>query len=286
MKDKFASTMYTPTRTESEQAVNHETPFRSLGRRNAYEEVVDQIRERIFAQHLRLFDRLPTERDLAVQFGVSRVVVREAIRALELNGLLTVKKGAKGGIFVAQDYDRPISDSIVNLLAGGEASLENLFEVRALIEPFAASQAAVLGSDEDFDRLAAVLAEAELEHAKGGSIRSLNIEFHRLVIRMSRNPILSVVGETVLILLVERIKHIPSRETSEAVLGMHKKILAALRQRQPEKARVIIAKDISAVGERLARMSEQKSVTQKKNTFLYLSSTKGMPRNAADAVGE
>lgn len=251
----MASTMDTPTRTEPETGGNNETPFRSLGRRKAYEEVADQIRERIFAQHLRVLDRLPTERDLAAQFGVSRVVVREAIRTLELNGLLTVRKGAKGGIFVAQDYDRPISDSIVNLLAGGEAGLEDLFEVRQLIEPFAASRAAVLGSDEDFDRLAAGLAEAEREHAKGASIRALNIEFHRLVIRMSRNPILSVVGETVLILLAERIKHIPSRETSEAVLGVHKKILAALRQRQPEKARMIMAKDINAVGERLAGMN-------------------------------
>ena len=247
---------------ESEGVVDKETPFRSLGRRKAYEEVADQIRSRIFAQHLHLFDRLPPERDLALQFGVSRVVIREAIRTLEINGLLTIRKGAKGGIFVAQDYDRPISDSIENLLAGGEASLENLFEVRELIEPFAAARAALLGSDEDFACLAATLAEAEAEHAKGGSIRSLNIEFHRLVIRMSRNPILSVVGETVLTLLTERIKHIPSRETSKVVLGMHKKLLAALRQRQPENARMAMAKDIGAVGERLARMSGKAGTRQ------------------------
>ena len=245
--------------------VNGVIPFKSLARRKAYEEVAEQIRERIFTQHLSVDDRLPTERDLALQFGVSRVVVREAIRTLELNGLLTVKKGAKGGIFVAQDYDRPISDSIANLLAGGEASLENLFEVRSLIEPFAATRAALLGSDQELERLEAVLAEAELELAKGGSIRALNIEFHRLVIRMSRNPILSVVGETVLILLNDRIKHIPSKETSEAVLGMHKKILAALRQRQPAKARLMMSNDIQAIGERLARMTGQEGKRQSKS---------------------
>lgn len=246
--------------TEPTPAIHDSTSFSNLGRRKAYEEVADQIRERIFAQHLRLLDRLPTERELAVQFGVSRVVVREAIRTLELSGLLSIKKGPKGGIFVAQDYDRPISDSIVNLLAGGDATLEDLFEVRELIEPFAASRVAVLGTNDDFVQLAATLAEAEREHAKGNSIRPLNIEFHRLVIRMSRNPILSVVGETVLILLAERLKQIPSLETSEEVLGMHKKILAAIRQRQPEKARLAMAKDIHAVGERLARMNGQTSI--------------------------
>lgn len=246
-----------PARKESIPSMGKGTPFRSLGRRKAYEEVAEQIRERIFAQHLRLFERLPTERELAEQFGVSRVVVREAIRTLEMTGLLTVKKGPKGGIFVAQDYDRPISDSIANLLAGGEASLENLFEVRELIEPYAASRAAVLASDEELDTLDAAITQAEQESAKGNSIRSRNIEFHRLVIRMSRNPILSVVGETVLLLLSERIKHIPSPETSAAVLGMHKKILAALRQRQPAKASMIMAKDIQVVGERFTRMNGQ-----------------------------
>ena len=233
------------------------TPFNSLGRKKAYEEVADQIRERILGRKLQLLERLPAERDLAQQFGVSRVVIREAIRTLELNGLLTVKKGAKGGIFVANDFNRPITDSIVNLLAGGEATLENLFEVRQLVEPYAASRAAVVGSEEDFKRMAVILAAAELENAQGGSIRSLNIEFHQLVIRTCRNPILSVVGETVLILLAERLKDIPGLETPDVLMGMHQELLAAMRQRQPEKAEKIMAKDIQTVGERLGRLNEQ-----------------------------
>ncbi|MBZ0133876.1 MAG: FadR family transcriptional regulator [Rhodocyclaceae bacterium] len=238
-------------------AMTEEMVFKNVGRRKAYEEVADQIRERIFSQHLRLYDRLPAERDLAVQFGVSRVVVREAIRTLEFNGMLTVKKGAKGGIFIAQDYDRPISDTIVNLLAGGEASLEDLFEIRALIEPYAASRAAVQGSDQEFDQLAAELLKAEQECAKGNSLgsRAHNIEFHRLIIRMSRNPILSVVGEAVLLLLSERIKHTQSQANSEAVVDMHGKILKALRQRQPAKVRLLMTKDIQAVGKRLAKVN-------------------------------
>ena len=241
---------------ESTQDVDKSTSFRNLGRKKAYEEVAEQIRERILTQHFQLLERLPSERDLAMQFGVSRVVIREAIRTLELNGLLTVKKGAKGGIFVARDFNRPISDSIVNLLAGGDASLENLFEVRDLIEPYAASQVAVVGTDKDFEQMTVVLAAAELENAKGRSIRPLNIEFHQLVIRACRNPILSIVGETVLVLLAERLKDTPSLKTPEVEIEMHQKILSAMRQRQPENAKMIMAKDIQAVGERLARMKQ------------------------------
>jgi GntR family transcriptional regulator, transcriptional repressor for pyruvate dehydrogenase complex len=104
--------------------------FQSLGRRSAYLEVAERIRATIFKDKLALFQRMPSERDLAAQFGVSRVVVREAIRTLETSGLVTVKKGPKGGIFVTQDYERPIVDTITNLLAGGEATLDDLFEMR------------------------------------------------------------------------------------------------------------------------------------------------------------
>ena len=248
--------MLVPNKGELPEPTGSEVPFTTVKRPKAYEQIADQIRERIFAQHLRVSDRLPTERELAAQFGVSRVVVREAIRTLELSGMVTVKKGHKGGIFVAQDYDRPISDSIVNLLAGGGASLENLFEVRQLIEPFAAARVAEIGTEEDFERLAAALADAEREHAIGNNSRAHNIEFHRLLISMSGNPILSMVGETVLLLMSDRVKHINSPETSESVLASHRQMLAALKQRRHVKARSLMAQDIQAVGERFARMDE------------------------------
>src|SRR5450759_3515 len=110
-----------------------------------------------------LFQRMPSERDLAAQFGVSRVVVREAIRTLETSGLVTVKKGPKGGIFVTQDYERPIVDTITNLLAGGEATLDDLFEMRLLIEPYAAARVAERGSEADFVMLEGRIAQAERE---------------------------------------------------------------------------------------------------------------------------
>jgi GntR family transcriptional repressor for pyruvate dehydrogenase complex len=233
-------------------------PFESLGRRKAYEEVAERIRSRIFAQRLRPSDRLPTERDLARQFGVSRVVVREAVRALEHAGLLAVKKGPKGGIFVTQTYERPIGESISNLLAVGNASLEHLFELRVLIEPYAASRAAKVCSKEDLGALDRLIAECEGCIARGEDIRPKNLEFHRRIMRMTGNPILAAMGETVLRILSERIAHTPSPETSRSVLQMHRKIAAAIRSRQAAKAGAIMNTDIQAIGRRLARMSAGK----------------------------
>jgi GntR family transcriptional repressor for pyruvate dehydrogenase complex len=221
--------------------------FESLGRKKAYEEVADQIRARIFAQQLRVRDLLPTERELAEQFGVSRVVIREAIRTLETAGFLTVRKGPKGGIFVAGNYDRPISESILNLLNAGEASLQDLFQIRQLIEPFAASRAAALGTQEEFQELEEIVKKAEAQSANGDSVRSYNLDFHRRIIRMGRNPILTAMGETVLVILAEQIKNIYSPETSRKILSAHKEIVAAISCRDVIAARETVAADISTV---------------------------------------
>ncbi len=238
-------------------AASETAVFQHLGRRKAYEEVGEAIRAQIVSGHLKVHQRLPTERDLAAQFGVSRVVVREAVRALELNGLLAVKKGPKGGIFVASDYHRPIGESIGNLLAIGEATLKDLFEVRRLIEPYAAEQVARIGTESDFEALSQLLEQAEIGHGHGDSIRELNIELHTRIIEMSRNPVLAAVGKTVLLLLADRLKPVEDHTPSDVALGLHRKLLAALRSRDAAKAAAIMTKDIESVGERFARVEKR-----------------------------
>ncbi len=229
--------------------------FQSLGRRSAYLEVADRIRATIFKDKLALFQRMPSERDLAAQFGVSRVVVREAIRTLESSGLVTVKKGPKGGIFVAQDYERPIVDTVTNLLAGGDATLDNLFEIRLLIEPYAAARVAESGSAADFALLEGRIAAAEREHGADHSVRHRYIDFHRQIIRLAGNPLLAIVGETVLLVLYDRVKAVLSAQTTEVGLIMHRQLIDACRHRQPEKARQIMAQDIEILSRRFAEFS-------------------------------
>jgi GntR family transcriptional repressor for pyruvate dehydrogenase complex len=245
--------------------------FQSLGRRSAYLEVAERIRATIFKDKLALFQRMPSERDLAAQFGVSRVVVREAIRTLETSGLVTVKKGPKGGIFVTQDYERPIVDTITNLLAGGEATLDDLFEMRLLIEPYAAARLAEAGSEADFALLESKIGAAEREHGADRSVRHAYIDFHRQVIRLAGNPLLAIVGETVLLVLYDRVKAVLSAETTEVGLIMHRQLVNACRNRQVEEARAIMAQDIEILSRRFAEFSaglkeRHKSARQKRKS--------------------
>jgi GntR family transcriptional regulator, transcriptional repressor for pyruvate dehydrogenase complex len=240
-----------------------EVSFAPLGRRKAYEEVADKLRAHIFSAAGKTGERLPTERELAAQFGVSRVVIREAIRALELGGLLQVKKGPKGGIFISADHQRPITESIANLLGRGDARLKDLFEVRLLIEPYAAERVARIGTPRDFAALAALVEEADAEHAGGADIRHLNIELHRRIIRMSRNPVLAVVGETVLTMLADRLQSVRSTAPSGVALELHKQLMVALRKRNAAAARAIMQRDIVAVGKRFALLDAGKHSRRK-----------------------
>lgn len=241
--------------------------FRHLGRRKAYQEVGEEIRAQILSGRLKLHQRLPTERDLALQFGVSRVVVREAVRALKLTGLLSVKKGPRGGICVARDYGRPINESIANLLAVGEATLKDLFEVRKLIEPYAAARVAKIGTEADFELLSRLVGEAEAGLRLGHSIRELNIEMHRSIIEMSGNPVLGAVGKTVLLLLADRLKPVEDQTPSDVALALHKKLLAAFRSRDAAKAASIMTRDIESVGKSFARLAERSSYASRRKSL-------------------
>ena len=95
-------------------------PFASFKAQRVYERIAMQIEHAIFERRLRVGDKLPAERGLAAQLGVSRVAVREAVRLLELRGLLQVRKGPTGGHFVRH------TDADVLTHAIGEALLGSL----------------------------------------------------------------------------------------------------------------------------------------------------------------
>jgi GntR family transcriptional repressor for pyruvate dehydrogenase complex len=165
-------------------------------RRKAYEQVAQAIREQVFSGSLEEGQRLPSEREMSEQFGVSRVVVREAIRTLELAGILRVQKGAGGGTFVSTNYDKPLSSSIENLLAGGAITLDNLFDLRLMLEAPAAEKAAMAPTEEGLASLDEIVELSENMRDDSEGLRAANLEFHRRLVAQAKNPLQSVLCET------------------------------------------------------------------------------------------
>ena len=96
--------------------------------------IVDQIRSLIRDGRLCLGDRLPSERELCEQFGVSRVTVREALRGLEANGLVSIRVGARGGAFVAAPTIQQVSEGIADLVAASVVRPDEVDEARRTFE--------------------------------------------------------------------------------------------------------------------------------------------------------
>lgn len=107
--------------------------FRPIRTRRVFEEICEQVRRQMAAGTLRPGDKLPAERELALQFGVSRTAVREALRSLEIAGIVGLQKGAKGGAFILKGDLDQITRSIRDLFYLGRITLDSLTETRNLI---------------------------------------------------------------------------------------------------------------------------------------------------------
>ena len=107
--------------------------FRPIRTRRVFEEICEQVRREMGAGTLRPGDKLPAERELALQFGVSRTAVREALRSLEIAGIIGLQKGAKGGAFILKGDLDQITRSIRDLFYLGRITLDSLTEIRTPI---------------------------------------------------------------------------------------------------------------------------------------------------------
>ncbi|GAA3316552.1 FadR/GntR family transcriptional regulator [Nonomuraea dietziae] len=149
-------------------------------KKSAAVQVADQLVAAIRDEHLKAGDKLPSERELAQNFDVSRPTIREALAALELAGLAKSHKG-RGTIVTGS--------SAAVATWGVEVLPPQVFEARLAIEPSLAALAAEKRYPEDLDMLEATLAKLEAEFAETGAYGS-DLPLHRAIARAARNPIL------------------------------------------------------------------------------------------------
>ena len=115
------------------------TPIKPL---RVSDEVTDQLKQSILLGHFKPGDKLPPERELAEQFQVSRVAIREAIRSLENSGFILTRQGMTGGAFITDLSFQQLTNSFLDLFLAEKISIPELYQVRRLIEPEVARLAA------------------------------------------------------------------------------------------------------------------------------------------------
>jgi GntR family transcriptional repressor for pyruvate dehydrogenase complex len=211
--------------------------FRPVRSGRAFEAVVEQIRAALKAGRYHVGEQLPPERELATVFGVSRTVVREAVRVLELSGLLIVRHGGTPGVFVAPSPPQPLSLALRTLLRDEEFTIQELFGVNIFIERSIAEEAARLVTPQDLDDLLANIQASKRVFEQGGRPFQEDVDFHRRLVRVLGNRLLTnlewALGDT-----ARRVGDQGQDDPRffRTIIRQHQQILSALRARSPARA--------------------------------------------------
>jgi DNA-binding FadR family transcriptional regulator len=227
--------------------------FTPVRQSRASGEIVSQIERAIFAAELRTGDRLQSERELAEQFGVSRITVRDALRVLEARGLIHVKVGAMGGAFVADANTDRVAESISTYIRLKRMTLSELAEARTVVEAATASLAAQRADAGAVSRLqqsvdaARPLLREPITHADA------SMDFHVELARAARNEVLEATVEAYRELLVPSIRDLRDDRTGRATQKAHEELVEAVRRRDPDGAREIMLTHLADFEKRLRR---------------------------------
>ena len=158
----------------------------------AAEVLAARLRSRIVRGEIREGEVLPNEADLCTQFGISRQTLREGLRLLEADGLISIRRGARGGARVTSPTPIAAARQAGLLLQMRGATLEDIYRARGVIEPVAARMLAEHSSPETVDALKASLAasKSSLDDPMGFSRTSS--DFHELLVELSGSPTLGL----------------------------------------------------------------------------------------------
>ena len=231
--------------------------FEPVKNQRISDEILRQIRDAVFHGKFQIGDRLPNERELAEQFAASRTSVREALRGLEQTGVIYIKKGINGGVFVADPDHRLVSRSFQTLLQLRKVTMDNIVEARLIFEPEAARLAAQRAEPNDLEEMKQVIAKMSNAVELGELPTSFDLKFHKLIARAARNPILEMLSDSMLEVASQVITGLhPSRDVLRHVVRRHREVFEAVRKRDGDLAFSVMSKHIVDVRNRLAKRSD------------------------------
>jgi GntR family transcriptional repressor for pyruvate dehydrogenase complex len=221
-------------------AGRRDAPLRRENNATASFQIVERVRAALLEGKMRPGDYLGSEKDFAADFGVSRTVARDALRALNANGIVEIRVGAQGGIRVAAGNPGQFGKALSIQIALSGASNAEVLEVQLGIEERGAELAAMYRTPEDIEEMHRLIDAAR--EARDDALKFLRLgwDFHFAVAAASHNR--------VLIIQLEAFHHVawPLRSSvqvqraSDSVLRIHSDIAAAIKARDVERTKSIM----------------------------------------------
>jgi DNA-binding FadR family transcriptional regulator len=225
-------------------------PIQAIESQRLYRQISSQLRSLILAGEFPVGSRLPAERDLAVQLGVSRPSLREALIALEVEGYIEVRMGS--GIYVCE----PPSTAAEGFDLSAEEGPLELIRARSLVEGEIAAIAAKIGRKPQFDAIEEAIDMMEAEAREG--VKPLDAD------RLFHMRIAEATGNSVLVGVVKRLfdarlgplfdqlhSHFETGEVWAQAIAEHREVLKALRAKNPAQARAAMQRHMDIAFKRL-----------------------------------
>jgi GntR family transcriptional regulator, transcriptional repressor for pyruvate dehydrogenase complex len=238
--------------------------FQPIHVRRTFEEICERIREQLALGVLKPGDKLPRERDLAEQLGVSRSVLKEALRSLEMAGLLRLQKGVKGGAFIQEGDMGRMNDVVRDMLSLGAISVRELSEGRIQILDLIVRLACERAQAADFQALEANIERADLATREGRWLDRVECsrEFYKLLAAATGNKVMAMIMESVTEIHMRFVyaKVASSGVSMPQLVEKRRQFLSALRARDVSSATRLMCVHLESVQQMLESDPDAMSV--------------------------
>ncbi|MFB5285207.1 FadR/GntR family transcriptional regulator [Peribacillus sp. Hz7] len=223
-------------------------------KKKAYQVIVDQINEYFLNGKLKPGDKLPTERDLASRFNVSRTSVREALRKLEIKGIIEIKQGS--GSFIKTSENLAVEEISSTIMNAEKKLIYEMLELRRMLEVECASLASQRATSEDLNRIREAL--EMMDHAKNDVELGLqaDLNFHISIVYASHNSIFlqlikTLSGHMQDTIRATRRQRLANQERNQDTINEHKEIYLAIATGDADQAAQLMEKHITQIRKEL-----------------------------------
>lgn len=225
--------------------------FEPIQTRRTFEEICERIRARIDSGELKPGDKLPAERDLAQQLGVGRNALREALRSLEIAGILELRKGVKGGAFIRAGDPGRMDAVVRDMFSLGSISVPELTEARIHVQDLVVRLACERATEEDFAALEAVVDRTEAMTDEGRYLDRVECsrDFYRLLGAATRNTVLDMMVQSITEILMQFVyaRVAAGGKAQPRLVQKRRAFVAALRARDADEAARLMRAHLESV---------------------------------------
>ncbi|HEY4459210.1 MAG TPA: FadR/GntR family transcriptional regulator [Pseudonocardiaceae bacterium] len=246
------------SRTTLGATMTEQGMFTAVSANRMSEAIVAQIRNLIRTNRLVPGDRLPSERELCEQFGVSRVTVREALRVLEAGGLIEIRVGARGGAFVTTPTSDQLSAGLADLINLASVTAYEVTEARIVFELGIIPMVVERATDEDIEDLRELTREHIAALKRGEYTMAMSAQFHNRVGACTHNAAIEMLVHSFHGPLLMSLRE---ARTAAPVMGQrgtyeHRDFVEAIAERNVDEATAIMRRHIERTAKVLSKAKD------------------------------